>query len=228
MSQPVTPSTGLGVLHLFCKPTPMFDGEAVVAAVKAAETAGCQVATVAMLGHKCDVAVMAMHENTRELRALQTGLQHAGLEVVDSYVSITEVSEYAKGMPAEMQKPRLYPNIPPKFDDKQMNAWCFYPMSKKRESHANWFQLPFEQRTALMHDHGKSGRTFAGRVVQYITGSTGLDDYEWGVTLFGVHTDDLKDVVYTMRFDEASALYADFGGFYTGLVTPVEELVLAI
>ncbi len=230
---PVGPSTGLGVLHLFCKPTPMFDGEAVIAAVKAAEAAGCQVVTVAMLGHKCDVAVMATHRDMRELRTLQTGVQHAGFEVVDSYVSITEVSEYAKGMPAEMQQPRLYPNIPPRFDDGPragtvMDAWCFYPMSKRREGHANWFTLPYEQRSALMHEHGTSGRKFAGRVMQYITGSAGLDDYEWGVTLFAVNTDDLKDVVYTMRFDTASSVYAEFGAFYTGIVTPVEELVRAI
>ncbi len=229
----VGPSVGMGVLHLFCKPTQQFDGEAVVAAVKAAETAGCEVVTVAMLGHKCDVAVMAIHRDTRELRALQTGLQHAGLDVVDSYVSITEVSEYAKGMPEEMKQPRLYPHIPPRFEDSPhagtvMNAWCFYPMSKKREGHANWFTLPYEQRSALMYDHGKSGRTFAGRVGQYITGSAGLDDWEWGVTLFAVNTDDLKEVVYTMRFDEASAVYADFGPFYTGIVTPVDALVLAV
>ena len=79
-----------------------------------------------------------------------------------------------------------------------------------------------------MHEHGTSGRKFAGRIAQYITGSAGLDDYEWGVTLFGVHPDDLKEVVYTMRFDEASAMYAEFGPFYTGMVTPVEELVRAI
>jgi chlorite dismutase len=77
-------------------------------------------------------------------------------------------------------------------------------------------------------DHGKSGRTFAGRIVQLITGSTGLDDWEWGVTLFGVRPDDLKDVVYTMRFDEASALYAEFGPFYTGFVTAIDELVTAV
>ncbi|HEX3089955.1 MAG TPA: chlorite dismutase, partial [Ilumatobacteraceae bacterium] len=112
-SEPVTPSTGVGVLHLFCKPTPMFDAEAAVAAVKAAESAGCQVVTVAMLGHKCDVAVMAVHENLRELRSLQTGVQHAGLDIVDSYVSLSEVSEYAAQMPEEMKKPRLYPTIPP-------------------------------------------------------------------------------------------------------------------
>ena len=233
MSAAVGPSTGLGVLHLFCKPTPMFDAEAVVAAVKAAEGDGCQVATVAMLGHKCDVGVMAMHADTRALRTLQTGLQHAGLDVVHSYVSVTEVSEYAKGMPEQMLNARLYPTIPPRFEGGAyagtvMDAWCFYPMSKRREGHANWFTLPYEQRTELMHEHGASGRKFAGRVVQYITGSAGLDDYEWGVTLFGVHTDDLKEVVYTMRFDEASAVYADFGPFYTGIVTPVEELVSTI
>ena len=76
-----------------------------------------------------------------------------------------------------------------------------------------------------MHEHGTSGRKFAGRIVQYITGSAGLDDYEWGVTLFAVHPDDLKEVVYTMRFDQASAVYAEFGPFYTGMVVPVEELV---
>jgi peroxiredoxin len=224
-SEPVSPSTGVGVLHLFCKPTPLFDGEAVVAAVKASETAGCQVVTVAMLGHKCDVAVMAIHENLRELRALQTAIQHAGLEIVDSYVSLSEVSEYAAQMPDEMKRPRLYPTIPPSHTDQAMPAWCFYPMSKKRGVDANWFTLPYERRSELMHEHGASGRKFAGRIAQYITGSAGLDDYEWGVTLFGVHPDDLKEVVYTMRFDEASAVYAEFGPFYTGMVTPVEELM---
>lgn len=227
-SEPVSPSTGVGVLHLFCKPTPLFDGEAVVAAVKAAEAAGCQVVTVAMLGHKCDAAVMAVHENLRELRALQTAVQHAGLDVVDSYVSITEVSEYAAQMPDEMKRPRLYPTIPPNHVDYPMPAWCFYPMSKRRDGDVNWFTLPYETRSALMQEHGMSGRKFAGRIAQYITASTGLDDYEWGVTLFGVHPDDLKEVVYTMRFDQASAVYAEFGPFYTGMVTPVEELVRSL
>lgn len=224
----VTPSTGVAVLHLFCKPTPMFDGELVVAAVKAAEAAGVQVVTVSILGHKCDAAVMAVHQDMRQLRALQTALQHGGLDVVDSYVSITEVSEYAKGMPEEMLKPRLYPTIPPNHLDYPLPAWCFYPMSKKREADANWFMLPYEQRSEYMRDHGKSGRAFAGRIAQYITGSTGLDDYEWGVTLFGRYADDIKDVVYTMRFDQASAVYADFGSFYMGMVTAVEDLVLTL
>ncbi len=215
------PATGNGVLHLFCVPTPDYDAAAFVAAVRGAE-GDCQVVTVSLLGHKADVAVMAIGKDFRHLRALQSAVQGAGLEVVDSYVSLTEVSEYAKGMPAEMIEARVNPTIPPK--RVEMNAWCFYPMSKRRQEGANWFTLPFEERSELMHEHGASGRTFAGRVVQYVTGSTGLDDYEWGVTLFAVKPDDLKEVVYTMRFDRASSIYAEFGPFYTGMVTPVEEL----
>jgi chlorite dismutase len=98
-------------------------------------------------------------------------------------------------------------------------------MSKRRNPGQNWFTLEFERRKELMEEHGKSGRTFAGRVIQLVTGSAGLDDFEWGVTLFAVNPDDLKEVVYTMRFDEASAEYAEFGSFYVGMVTPVAELV---
>jgi chlorite dismutase len=221
MSEPMSPSVGLAVVHYFCKPSFEYDGDAFVAAVKAAEGAGVTVITVAMLGHKADVAVMGVAADMRELKALQTGIQHAGLDIVDSYISLTEVSEYSKGMPEEMLNARLYPQLPPA----GKNAWCFYPMSKKRDPECNWFTLPFEKRSELMMEHGKSGRTFAGRILQLVTASAGFDDFEWGVTLFGVHADDLKDVVYTMRFDEASAKYADFGSFYVGIVTPVEELV---
>jgi chlorite dismutase len=219
--EPVSPATGWGVLHLFCKPTPLFDGEAVIAAVKDIEAAGHQVVTVALLGHKADYGFMAVGPDLRVLRRFQSALQAAGLEVVDSYVSLTEVSEYAKGMPPEMLEPRLHPKLPPA----GKVAFCFYPMSKRRAPEQNWFTLPYEQRDELMKEHGKSGRNFAGRVIQVVTGSTGLDDYEWGVTLFGVHPDDLKEVVYTMRFDAASAVYAEFGPFFTGMVTPVEDLV---
>jgi len=208
------------VLHLFCKPTPLADGEAVEAAVKEAEATGAQVVSVAILGHKADMAFMALGPDWRTLRAFQTGLQQAGLDVVDSYVSLTEVSEYAKGMPEQMLNARLYPQLPPA--DKR--AFCFYPMSKRRNVGANWYALPYDERSELMHEHGATGRTFTGRILQLITGSTGLDDYEWGVTLFGVHADDLKDVVYSMRYDRASAQFAEFGPFYTGYVTSVAEL----
>lgn len=109
----MSPSVGLGVIHLFCKVSASFDAEAVVGAVKNAENSGVTVIGVAVLGHKADLAIMGVAADLRELKALQTGLQHAGLEVVDSYVSLTEVSEYAKGMPQEMLDARLYPQLPP-------------------------------------------------------------------------------------------------------------------
>ena len=217
----MTPTTGLGVLHLFCRAPRSTDREAVIAAVKAAETGGDQVVPFAVLGHKADLGFMVVGPDLWRLRAFQAGAQQAGLELVQSYVSLTEVSEYAKGMPEEMLQTRLYPKLPPE----GKKAFCFYPMSKRRGDAHNWYSLPYEDRDELMRGHGKTGRTFAGRVVQLITGSTGLDDWEWGVTLFGVRPDDLKDVVYTMRFDEASALYAEFGPFYMGLVGELEEVL---
>jgi chlorite dismutase len=98
-------------------------------------------------------------------------------------------------------------------------------MSKRRNPDQNWFTLGFEKRKELMYEHGASGRQFAGRVLQVITGSTGVDDFEWGVTLFCLHPDDLKEVVYTMRFDEASAEYAEFGPFYSGVVADIKEVL---
>lgn len=221
MADPVEPTTGWGVLHLFYRWGGDVDGEAVVSAAKAAETAGDQVVTVATLGHKADLAVMLVGPDLWRLRRAQSAFAGAGLELVDSYVSLTEVSEYAKGMPEEMLKTRLEPQLPPE----EKPAWCFYPMSKRRWEQDNWFTLPYEQRKELMYEHGASGRMFAGRVLQLVTGSTGLDDFEWGVTLFAQHPDDLKEVVYTMRFDEASARYAEFGPFVTGMVAPVEQVV---
>ena len=214
----------MGVIHLFGHPAADFDAQALIAAVNDAKSRGLQVVTVSMLGHKADMAFMAVSADMRELRALQTAIQNSGVFITDSYVSLTEVSEYAANVPEEMRNARLYPQIPVA----GKNAWCFYPMSKRRDPENNWFTLPFEKRSELMMEHGKSGRTFAGRVIQLVTGSTGLDDFEWGVTLFAVNPDDLKDVVYTMRFDEASAKYADFGTFYVGMVTPIEELVASV
>jgi chlorite dismutase len=221
MTEPVTPSVGLGVVHLFCKRTPGTDAEAVVAAVKAAEGDGVQVVPVAVLGHKADLAFMALGPDLWRLRDLQTALARAGLDVVDSYVSLTELSEYAQGVPDALKQARLYPQLPPEGKP----AWCFYPMSKRRVENANWYSLPYDERSELMHEHGASGRKFAGRILQLITGSTGLDDYEWGVTLFGQRPDDIKEVVYTLRFDRASAIYAEFGPFYVGMITSVDELL---
>ena len=220
-SEPLSPTTGLGVLHLFLRVTPDTRRDDIATAVAKAEADGDQVVPVAMLGHKADLAIMALSEDLWRLRDLQTALVGAGLELADSYLSLTEVSEYAKGMPEEMLQARLYPQLPP--DGKQ--AWCFYPMSKRRWVGANWYTLPYDERKELMYEHGASGRTFAGRILQVVTGSTGLDDFEWGVTLFGVHPDDLKEVVYTMRYDQASAHYGEFGTFYTGMVATLGEVL---
>jgi chlorite dismutase len=221
MIEPAVPSKGLGVLHLFYKVGPLAEGQAVLSALKAFAIEGYQVVTVAVLGHKADLAVMGLGPDLWRLRTLQTGLGEAGLELVDSYLSLTELSEYAMGVPDEAKQARLYPVLPPEGKP----AWCFYPMSKRRDEGQNWFTTDFERRKELMYEHGASGRKFAGRLVQLITGSTGLDDYEWGVTLFAQRPDDLKEVVYTMRFDEASAVFAEFGPFYTGLVAEPAELL---
>jgi hydrogen peroxide-dependent heme synthase len=224
MTEPATPAEGLGVLHLFWKLTPLADREAVAAVAKRARGEGDQVLLVSMLGHKADLGVLALGPDLWRLRRIQTELAAAGLELVDSYVSMTELSEYAKGLPAEMASARLYPQLPPEGKP----AWCFYPMSKKRDPGQNWFTLPYDDRKELMYEHGSSGRKFAGRVLQLVTGSTGIDDYEWGVTLFAQRPDDLKEVVYTMRFDAASAVYAEFGPFYTGLLADDDEVLDSI
>jgi peroxiredoxin len=215
MTEPVTPSQGWGVLHLFCKVAPLADAAAITAAVKAAVEDPHQVIPLAFL---------AVGPDLWRLRRLQTDLQQAGLDIVDSYLSLTELSEYSANVPDKQKQARLYPVLPPE----GMTSWCFYPMSKRRNVDQNWFTLPYEQRLELMYEHGTSGRKFAGRIVQLVTGSTGIDDYEWGVTLFGKHPDDLKECVYTMRFDQASAHYAEFGPFYTGLLAPLDEVLTRV
>lgn len=212
------------MLHLFCKvpPHPAVDRAQALEAIERARKADHQVVTASIVGHKADLCVLALGPDLRELRALQTGLQAAGLEVVDSYVSLTEVSEYADGVPDAMKQARLYPVLPPE----GLEAFCFYPMSKRRSPGAdNWYSLAYEERLQLMRGHGAVGREFRGRVLQLVTGSTGVDDFEWGVTLFGAHPDDLKECVYRMRFDEASAVYAEFGSFFSGYVAGAESVL---
>ncbi len=195
----------------------------------------------ATFGHKADVMVMALDADLDKLRRLQTDIAASGagpaMELGWSYLSITETSEYtptpeeqearfrAEGMEgealesrvakeserlAEYNRHKLYPDMP---------AWelaCFYPMSHRRQGEDNWYSLDYAERRRLMHEHGKSGRAYTGRVLQLVTGSTGLDDWEWGVTLFAHDLADVKDIVYTLRYDEASARYAEFGPFVIG------------
>ena len=120
---------------------------------------------------------------------------------------------------AKYLKDRLTPNLP------DWPVICFYPMSKRRAAAGqNWYALDFPTRKKLMSGHARVGRNYAGRVLQLITGSTGLDDMEWAVTLFAKTTSDIKAIVYEMRFDEVSAQYAEFGEFFIGLQMPLDSL----
>ncbi len=203
-------------------------------------------------GQKADFGLMMLDPDPLKINRVHQRLMHgpfgAILVPAYSFVSITEISEYvqspeqfgerlvAEGMDTAsdeyaarvkgyadrlegMNRQRLTPDLPP------YPAMCFYPMNKIREPHANWFMLPKEERSRLMIDHAKSGMAFVGKVSQLITVGVGLEDWEWGVTLWAANPEYLKDIVYRMRFDEASACYAQFGSFFTGyLATPAEIL----
>ena len=145
MPEPLSPTTGLGVLHLFCRPTPAADAEAVIAAVKALRADDHQVVSVATLGHKGDIGFMALGPDLWRLRRFQTEITAAGLAVADSFVSLTELSEYAAGVPDDLKQARLFPQLPPEGKP----AFCFYPMSKRRAPDQNWFTLPYDDRKEL-------------------------------------------------------------------------------
>jgi peroxiredoxin len=216
-------------------------------AVKALDEMGSredgQTAIFAGLGHKGDLFLVHFRRSFDELSEAQIAIGKLALsdylEPTTSYVSVIEIGlyeatvalharlaeqgirprtpEWQQAVEAEVagqrQKiaPRLYPKIP------ERRYLCFYPMDKKREGDDNWYRLPMEQRRRLMHDHGLVGRRFAGEVTQIISGSIGFDDWEWGVDLFADDPLVFKKLVYEMRFDEASASYAKFGPFYTGI-----------
>ena len=211
-----------------------------------------RVQTSVVSGHKADLGILLMDPDPLVIDAVRQAIRNSplgrALVPVYSFVSITEVSEYVptveqygERLKAEgtdpgspvfaaklkayedrevvMRKQRLYPDFP---------AWplvCFYPMNKIRHPHANWYTLPFSRRMEMMSEHGKSGMKFAGRVSQVITASTGLDDWEWGVTLWAREPAFLKEIVYTMRFDEASANYAEFGPFYVSYILSPDKAV---
>lgn len=127
------------------------------------------------------------------------------------------LAEFNKRMEHYLQH-RLYPVLP---------AWpvvCFYPMSKRRSGADNWYSLSFDARKELMQGHARVGRTYAGKILQLITGSTGLDEHEWGVTLLAKDPIEIRKIVYEMRFDEVSARYGEFGDFYIGIQLPLNEL----
>jgi chlorite dismutase len=131
---------------------------------------------------------------------------------------LAKVKAYEQRLPM-MNRQRLYPDFP------DWPVICFYPMNKIRHPQANWYVLPFEARSSLMAEHATSGIKFAGKVSQLITASTGFDNWEWGVTLWARTPEYVKEIVYTMRFDEASARYAEFGPFYIGYIKSPEQVL---
>jgi len=136
-----------------------------------------------------------------------------GGKVGDAEYARTLAGRVAAERDSDHVKRRLYPQLPA-----DMPYVCFYPMSKRREANQNWYTLTLDERSRLMHSHGLTGRRYAGKVQQIITGAIGLDAWEWGVTLFGKDPLDFKKLVTDMRFDEVSAKYAEFGDFYVGRV----------
>ena len=206
--------------------------------------------TSVVSGHRADLGLLMMDADPLKIDAVTQRIRASRLGTVltptYSFVSITEVSEYVPSIeqyserlrrdgtksddPAfqaklnayqqrlpMMNQQRLYPDLPP------FPVMTFYPMNKARHPLANWYREPFSVRSDLMAEHATSGIKFAGRISQLITASTGFDDWEWGVTLWSRAPEHIKEIVYTMRFDKASAEYAEFGPFYVSYIMPAKE-----
>lgn len=172
-----------------------------------------------IVGQKADIVFMHLRETLEELNAVETAFNKTTFAQFTtkaySYVSVVELSNYLasgdgdpKANPEVMK--RLQPILP------KSKYICFYPMNKKRDLQDNWYMLSMEERRGMMRSHGMIGRSYAGKVKQIITGSVGLDDWEWGVTLFSDDALQFKKLVYEMRFDEVSARFGEFGAFYVG------------
>jgi chlorite dismutase len=205
---------------------------------------------VTMLGHKGDLMLVHFRHRFEDLQAAQLQVARLGLsahlEASSSHVSMVELGmyeitaqihgrlrekglllgseEFLKAFDAEMEEQRkrvssrLFLEAPPR------RHVCFYPMNKRRGEAKNWYAVPVEERARMMRDHGMIGRHYAGAVTQIISGSIGFDDWEWGVDLFADDPLVFKKLIYDMRFDEASAWYAEFGTFYVGLQFSPSEL----
>jgi len=206
--------------------------------------------TYANVSGKADVGFFLLADELGTLAQMHRNLECAfppgTLMPIFSYLSVTELTEYMpteeddkrtleqeklepgteafekrRGELAERRKHyehyRLYPEMP------DWEVMGFYPMSKRRAAADNWYMLDFAARKKLMGGHARVGRKFAGRVSQLISGSTGIDDWEWGVTLMAHQIDALKEIIYEMRFDEVSARYGDFGPFFINMrLRPVD------
>jgi chlorite dismutase len=251
--EPVTPSEGWGVLHLFYRldrdrATEPGGAKVVLEAIEALEADGHQALVSANLGHKAELGIMALGPDLARLQAFQSELAAAPLVPAWSYLSLTELSEYMSTEDDERARLAAHEEgLSEAAIEERMEAWrarmvkyredklhprlplkkliCFYPMAKRRIEGANWYALPFEDRRRLMGGHARVGMTYAGRVLQLVTSSFAFDDWEWGVTLLADDPVALREILYEMRFDEVSARYSEFGPFYVGLLdTPAEVL----
>jgi hydrogen peroxide-dependent heme synthase len=172
-----------------------------------------------IVGQKADLMFVHFRPTLQELNELETELNKTLFSEITvpaySYVSVVELSNYVakEGVDPETDpyiQGRLKPTLP------ETEHICFYPMNKKREGNDNWYMLSMEERREMMRSHGMIGRKYAGKVTQIITGSVGLDDWEWGVTLFADDPIQFKKLIYEMRFDEVSARFGEFGSFFVG------------
>lgn len=216
-------------------------------------TPDTQLLTLSVVSPKADLAFMLLTPNLHIANAFEKQLTLSlGPEILTpsySYLSLTEPSEYTTTREQYISETLLaekgltegsadFENSLKEFDERmehyrsyrvypQLPDWpivCFYPMMKRRSGNDNWYSLSFDERRELMMGHAKIGRTYSGRILQLITGSTGLDEQEWGVTLFAKDTTEIKAIVYEMRFDPVSARYAEFGDFHISLQLPLAEL----
>ncbi|MEF8906541.1 MAG: heme-binding protein, partial [Haloarculaceae archaeon] len=192
-------------------------------------------AVYSVLGHKADLLLLHMRPSTADIGALERRLEATDFadftERATSFVSVTEASGYSErardyftgdldedsGLYNYIQT-RLKPSVP------DATHVCFYPMDKRRQPDQNWYDLSFEERAEHMDAHGDIGRDYGGKVKQMITGAIAIDDWEWGVTLWGDDLTDMKDLLYEMRFDPSTSQYADFGSFYVGRRFPPGDL----
>jgi peroxiredoxin len=217
---------------------------------RATDDAPVRTALYSQLGHKGDLMLIHFRESLEALNQVELDLAQTDfngfLEQKHSYVSVVELGLYessrktyeaasAKGFEAhsaewnaeiaaslkrsaDAMAPRLFPSVP------EAKYLCFYPMDRKRGESVNWYTVPFAERQRMMHEHGMIGRRYGDQVKQIITGSIGMDDWEWGVDLFAEDPVVFKKLIYEMRFDEVSAVYALFGQFYIGVRLPVEKI----
>jgi hydrogen peroxide-dependent heme synthase len=209
-----------------------------------------QSAVYSLIGHKGDLMLVHFRNSFDELNRAETQLARLRLndylEPATSYLSVIELGLYESSLKTyrelveqgiephseewkhavnetlerqrEAMRPRLFPEIP------KARYVSFYPMDRRRGEEKNWYTLPMEERARQMNEHGLVGRRYAGEVKQIITGSIGFDDWEWGVDLFADDPLVFKKLIYEMRFDEVSAVYAQFGHFYVGVRRMADQL----